>query len=166
MKVFPAVLLLTILLFMAQGPRHLSASFVSEGLRKSAQTLTSAEKAQVQTNLSIPAPNASGGFTSLPLTTPIIGPSGTPIVRVLSVVGTLILANITTNSEATGDITVTGAAVGDSVSLGFSAPLPTGIVICNSWVSSVNTVSIRVRNVSGVDADPDDTTVRVTVFQF
>jgi hypothetical protein len=54
---------------MAQGPRHLADSFVATGLRKTAQTLTTAEKAQVQTNLGV---LPSGEQTSLPLTTPVI----------------------------------------------------------------------------------------------
>lgn len=54
---------------MAQGPRHLSASFVSSGLRKTAQTLTAAEQAQVQANLAV---LPSGTQTGLALTTPVI----------------------------------------------------------------------------------------------
>lgn len=39
---------------MAQGPRHLGDSFVSTGLRFTAQTLSAAQQAQVQTNLNLP----------------------------------------------------------------------------------------------------------------
>lgn len=52
---------------MASGPRHLRDSFVSAGLRKTAQTLSATEQVQVQNNLGI-SPSIDGGYVRPVLT--------------------------------------------------------------------------------------------------
>lgn len=70
----------------------------------------------------------------------------------------------TTSSDLT--ITVTGAALGDVVSLG----VPNGSVVAgtsySAWVSATNTVTVRLSNFSAVSADPASGSFKVYVFKF
>jgi hypothetical protein len=50
---------------MASGPRHLRDSFVATGLRKTEQTLTATEKAQVQENLGLDPITPDTGWTAV-----------------------------------------------------------------------------------------------------
>ncbi len=86
----------------------------------------------------------------------------------LSNTASLDFSSIAANSEATLTITVPGAVAANtpSVSLGWSAALPDGIVIKQTWVSATSTVSIRARNTSGSAIDPAAVTCRATVLQF
>ena len=53
-------------------------------------------------------------------------------------------------------ITVTGAVVGDFVSLGIpNAAQPAGMAWYQAWVSAANTVTVRFYNLTGVALDPD-----------
>ena len=73
--------------------------------------------------------------------------------------------SVSANSESSLTITVSGAVASHypSVSLGWSAALPDGIVVKQAWVSADNTVTIRVRNETGVAIDPAAVTCRVVV---
>ncbi len=59
-------------------------------------------------------------------------------------------------------ITVTGAAVGDSVSIGLPSAPAAGIV-WNGFVSATNTVTIRATNITGSAVDPASATYRATI---
>lgn len=69
-----------------------------------------------------------------------------------------------TSSDLT--ITVTGAAVGDAVSLG----VPNGSVLANScftaWVSAANTVTVRFSNYSALPQDPAAGVFRASVTRY
>lgn len=90
--------------------------------------------------------------------------SGTAITKVLSATATLDFAS--TGSGAVDDktITVTGAAVGDTVAIG----VPNGSVTATSefsaWVSATNTVTVRFS--PKATEDPASGTFRATVVQF
>jgi hypothetical protein len=95
-----------------------------------------------------------------------VGTGGTHTDLIVSATGTVDYGSIAAGAEATLTITVTGAATGDSVSLGWGAVLPDGIVVKQYWVSASNTVSIRVRNETAGAIDPASQTVRATVISF
>lgn len=61
-------------------------------------------------------------------------------------------------------ITVTGAAVGDNVSLGLPAAPAAGIVF-NTFVSATDTVTIRASNITAVPVDPASASYTVQVFK-
>lgn len=78
--------------------------------------------------------------------------------------GTVDFSSIAAGAVGTGSVTVTGAAVGDVVALG----APSGInasLIWSGYVSSANTVTIRVFNPTGGAIDPASATWKVAVFQ-
>lgn len=76
---------------MAQGPRHLHDSFVSSGLRKTAQELSAAEKAQARTNIGA------------------VGADGDTINNV-GLTGNVSLAT-TTEATSAGDVDIAGSIV-------------------------------------------------------
>lgn len=93
--------------------------------------------------------------------------SGTKILKVLSATATLDFGAVAANSFSDLTITVTGAALGDTVSIG----VPNGSLLNDisffGWVSATNTVAVRCSNVSSTTArDPASGTFRATVTQF
>lgn len=91
----------------------------------------------------------------------------TPIKRHLSATATL---NFSAPASVPGSvdltITVTGAALGDTVTVG--SPITVGAnYILTGFVSAVNTVTVRWTQISGAAADPDSTggTYRVDVWK-
>lgn len=70
------------------------------------------------------------------------------------------------NAAASEDLTITvaGAAVGDSVSLGLPAA-PTAGIVFNAFVSAANTVTVRATNITGGAVNPASATYRVTVIK-
>lgn len=109
--------------------------------------------------------------TSPTFTTPALGAatatsinigSGTTIVKHLSATATLDFANLAAIGCEDLTITVTGAAVGDTVAIG----VPNGSVVTNGnffgWVSATNTVSIKFCTV--VSGDPASGTFRADVW--
>lgn len=73
---------------------------------------------------------------------------------------TLTFSSIPANSEATLTVTVTdlfansGTSSGWAVNIGWDGPLEDGIIVKQAWVSGVNTVSIRFRNVTAGPITP------------
>jgi hypothetical protein len=63
------------------------------------------------------------------------------------------------------DITVTGAAVGDTVVLGLPGQLSASVFQVNAWVSATNTVRVHVYQLSGSAWNPGTITVRADVWQ-
>lgn len=73
--------------------------------------------------------------------------------------------SISAAASADLTITVTGAAVNDSVSLGLPAE-PTAGIIFQAFVSATNTVTVRATNITGSPIDPASATYRATVISF
>lgn len=76
---------------------------------------------------------------------------------------------ISANTSATRTITVTGAAVGDRVMLGLPAAGVDDGLIAETWVSAANTVTVRLRNVTGGSITPHAgaaTTYNATAVRF
>lgn len=92
---------------------------------------------------------------------------GTIVTNILSATATLNFSSVAVNSFADLTITVTGAALGDTVSVG----VPNGSLLNDisffGWVSAADTVTIRCSNVSSTTArDPASGTFRATVIKF
>lgn len=70
------------------------------------------------------------------------------------------------NAAASEDLTiaVTGAAVGDSVSLGLPAA-PTAGIVFQAFVSAANTVTVRATNITAGAVNPASATYRATVIK-
>ena len=100
--------------------------------------------------------------------TNIVVGGGTAIVKIVSASANLDFPSIAALGEQTLTMTVTGAVFGNvpSVALGWSSALPAGIVVKHAWVSSSNTVSITLANITGSPIDPPAQNVRATVTHF
>jgi hypothetical protein len=61
-------------------------------------------------------------------------------------------------------VTVSGAALGDVVSIGAPNSIPSGVVYFG-YVSATNTVTLRMHNGSGGSVDPSEDTFRVYVWK-
>jgi hypothetical protein len=92
--------------------------------------------------------------------------SSAAIQKVLTATATLDFGSTSAQSSSDLAITLTGAAVGDTVSLG----VPNGSVLSNSsfsaWVSATNTVTVRFNNYSSGSQNPSSGSFRVTIMQF
>lgn len=91
--------------------------------------------------------------------------SGTPILGVLSNSATLDFGSILAAASADLTITVTGAAVGDTVSLGTPAA-PDASITYTAFVSAADTVTVRSHNVGGIAVDQASGSFRVCVMKF
>jgi hypothetical protein len=132
-------------------------------------TMTSAGVLQAAAAQSITT--AAGDLTLAPASglvsvtgTVAIG-SGTPIAKVVSATATLDFGNTATLTSTDLTITVTGAAVGDSVAIGLPAA-PDANGCFTGWVSAADTVTVRFNNYSAGSIDPASATYRATVTQF
>lgn len=115
----------------------------------------------------------SGGAVSL---TPFAGQgviinSGTPITKVLSATASLNFGATAAGACDALTITVTGAADGNTVSLGIPHALANADAYQSfyGWVSAANTVSVRRCNLTNATtalSDPAAATVRATIIQF
>lgn len=90
---------------------------------------------------------------------------GTPITKVLSATATLDFGSVAAQSSADLTISLTGAVVGDSVSIGLPAS-PAANTTFAGWVSAADTVTVRFNNYSAAPVDPPSGTYRVTVTRF
>lgn len=90
---------------------------------------------------------------------------GTTLLSIRSASAALDFPSIASGASADLTITVTGAAIGDSVSLGLPASPMTGITF-NGFVSSADTVSVRAHNYTAGALDPASATYRATVIKF
>jgi hypothetical protein len=91
---------------------------------------------------------------------------GTPIVKVLSVSVTISFPALAAQSNSTVPITVTGAAVGDVVTLGMPSTGPANMTTYSAWVSAANTVSVRYQNFSSASTTATSGTFRISVMKF
>jgi hypothetical protein len=78
---------------------------------------------------------------------------GATVTRILRGSASLDFPSINAVSQADLTITVTGAAVGDTVVLGLPAA-PTAGITFNAFVSAANTVTVRATNVTAGAIDP------------
>lgn len=89
--------------------------------------------------------------------------SGALVSSILTGSAALNFPSIAAVSQADLTITVTGAAVGAEVVMGFPAAPAAGIVF-NAFVSATNTVTIRASNITATAIDPASATYSVLVF--
>lgn len=94
-----------------------------------------------------------------------ISTTGTACDGLWSATATLDFGSIAAASQADLTLTVTGASVGDSVSLGLPAA-PTSGIVFNAWVSDSDTVTVRATNITAAAIDPASATYRATVMSF
>jgi hypothetical protein len=92
----------------------------------------------------------------------ILGYGGTEIKKHMSGTGTW-SGNVNAAANGYLDVTVTGAAVGDTVAVGI-AGTPPALIAINGYVSSTNTVRVVVQNLDGSTATIDGATVRADVW--
>lgn len=94
------------------------------------------------------------------------GSTGSAITLIKSATATLNFPSIAaTGGTQDLTITVTGAVVGDTVSMGLPAAPDAGVVF-NAFVSAANTVTIRATNTTAGAIDPASASYRVTVTRF
>jgi hypothetical protein len=99
-------------------------------------------------------------------TTPTIAlGGGTAIKKILSASAVLDFPSTATNLSSDLTVSVTGAAVGDVVSLGVEAAPPANTCY-TGWVSAADTVTVRFNNYSAGAVDPGSQTYRVQVTKF
>lgn len=97
---------------------------------------------------------------------------GTAVTKILSATASLNFTALAANSCEILTITVTGAADGDTVTLGVPTALAdvdgaTERTVFYGWVSGADTVSVRRCNVTGtITVDPAAATVRAAVIKF
>lgn len=92
----------------------------------------------------------------------IAGTGSAVITKVLTASQAINFTEIAAASQASSEITVTGAAVGDEVILSLPAAPAAGLVF-NAFVSSANTVTIRASNITASPIDPASATYGVIV---
>lgn len=93
-----------------------------------------------------------------------IGSGGARVLRVLTGTGTWNPPDLATGAQATNTITVTGAAVGDPVFVGFGANL--NAMRLTGYVSAANSVTAVLKNDTGGNLNLGSATLRAVVFQF
>jgi hypothetical protein len=84
---------------------------------------------------------------------------------ILTATATLDFGHIDPGDSEDQTITVTGAAVGDCVTIGLPAAWTDG-VIYQAFVSAADTVTVRATNAGATFRDPASATFRVAVLQF
>jgi len=80
-----------------------------------------------------------------------------------AVLASLNFPSISSGSESTLTVTVRGARAGDFVIVQEPGGLDDGVIVRRKWVSAKNTVSIRLRNLTGGAIDPAEATWGVIV---
>lgn len=99
-----------------------------------------------------------------------VGGSGTIIKKHMNQGATIDFASIPANSTADRTVTVTGVSIGDSVRVtaGDSStpgtPLEAGLMV-NAFVSAVNTVTVRLANITTTAIDPVSRAWKIDVWQ-
>lgn len=94
-----------------------------------------------------------------------IGASGTAIKQHLAATKTWDPASVADGAMTSTTVTVTGAAIGDLVAVGFSLAVPAGMVLSGS-VTASNTVTVTLFNKSGSVQDLASGTLRAAVWQY
>jgi len=89
---------------------------------------------------------------------------GTTITKHLSATSSLSFASLATSSCDQKTIAVTGAAPGDTVYVGATSSIETGL-LWSAFISAANTVTVRICNVTGPTLTPATSTWRADVWQ-
>jgi hypothetical protein len=89
--------------------------------------------------------------------------TGATILKHLSATKTWDPASVSSGSQTTTTVTVTGAAVGDEATCGFSNDLQ-GLLM-TAYVSATNTVTVVLANLTGGAVDLGSGTLRASVWQ-
>jgi hypothetical protein len=92
----------------------------------------------------------------------VFGATGTAVADYWSQTATLNFGSILAAGYEDLTITVTGAAVNDTVTLGLPATVLAGAIF-NAWVSAADTVTVRCNNAGSIAIDPASATYRVGV---
>jgi hypothetical protein len=123
-------------------------------------TLVEIDKTQTLTNKSLATPSIAHASTLS------IGATNTPIIGHLSATASLAFSAWAGDDCQDKTITVTGAADGDSVSLGIANALASvADITWSGWVSGASTVTVRgCKVVTGVSATPSAAVVRSDVW--
>lgn len=111
---------------------------------------------------------ATAGTDNAKVMTPLRGAQQIAGLRpALTATATLTYAEIAAGASSAQSVTLTGAAVNDGVVLGLpAAGVPAGVV-AQAWVSSANTVTIRLTNTTAEAVTPTEAQVyRVTAIRF
>lgn len=90
---------------------------------------------------------------------------GSTVTKILTATAALDFGLIAAAASADLTITVTGAAVNHSVTLGLPAA-PTAGIVYQAFVSAADTVTVRATNITAAGIDPASQTFRVTVIGF
>lgn len=90
---------------------------------------------------------------------------GSQFKSILSAAAALDFPSIAAGGQAESTISVTGAAVGDTVHLGTPAGLESGLAV-TARVTAADTVTVRAVNVTGSAIDPASGTYRAVVVKF
>lgn len=113
-------------------------------------------------------PNTAFEVVGTASTTNLVVGGGTSISRHISTTASLDFPSIGANSCQSLTITATGAADGDTVSLGVPNALASAssTLVFSGWVSAADTVTVRVCQVAGqATSDPAAATVRADVWK-
>ena len=94
-----------------------------------------------------------------------IGTTRFKIARVLTGSATLNFPNTLAQTSSDLTIAVTGAAVGDAVSLGVHPTAVTANTCYTTWVSAADTVTVRHNNYSALASNPASATFKVEVLK-
>ena len=107
---------------------------------------------------------SENGFQTISIN-PLTGTvtAGATVTKILTASASLDFPSIAAVSQANLTITVTGAVVGDEVSLALPAAPAAGIVF-NAFVSAANTVTVRASNITASAVDPASAAYSVLVF--
>lgn len=89
--------------------------------------------------------------------------NGVAAATKIAATASLDFGSIASQSQADLTITVTGAAVGDTVALGVPTAAVTNGIVYSAWVSATNTVTVRAHNYTGSAIDPASGTFKATV---
>lgn len=109
------------------------------------------------------ADGTAGNYLAGSLT---LGSGGTAISKIISATATLDFANTNPQTESDLTISLTGAALGDVVSIGVPNASVTAGSCFTAWVSSADVVTIRFSVYSAVAKDPASGVFRVCVTKF
>lgn len=103
-------------------------------------------------------------FTSRTLISPTVGASGTALTSIISATSAL---NFDLTAVESQDLTIalTGAVLGDVVSLGVPHASVTADTIFTAWVSAADTITVRAMRIAGTP-DPSSGTFRAAVTRF
>ena len=89
--------------------------------------------------------------------------NGVDVATKLAATANLDFGSVAAQSQADLTITVTGAAVGDSVAIGIPTGAVTAGIAYTAWVSATNTVTVRAHNYTTAPLDPASGTFKAVI---